>query len=68
MNVVRKLMTADEFLEWRQDQPGRWELAAGTPIQLMAGAKQWHDRVVINLILALGPRLKGGHAGRGAPA
>jgi Uma2 family endonuclease len=59
MNVVRKLMTADEFLEWRQDQPGRWELVSGTPVQMMAGAKQVHDQIVVNLILVLGPRLKG---------
>lgn len=60
MNVVRKLMTADQFLEWRQDKPGRWELVRGVPIQMMAGAKQRHDRIVINLIVTLGQRLKGG--------
>lgn len=59
MNIVRKLMSADEFLDWRQDQPGRWELVAGTPIQMMAGAKQRHDRIVVNLIVTLGNRLKG---------
>ena len=59
MNVQRKLMTADEFLEWRQGQPGRWELVGGTPIQMMAGAKQRHDRIVINLIVNLDRRLKG---------
>lgn len=60
MNVVRKLMNADEFLDWRQDKPGRWELVSGMPVQMMAGAKQRHDRVVINLIVTLGARLKGG--------
>ncbi|MEJ0059665.1 MAG: Uma2 family endonuclease [Terricaulis sp.] len=60
MNVVRKLMSADEFLEWRQDQPGRWELVSGTPVQMMAGAKQRHDRIVVNLIASLAGKLKGG--------
>lgn len=60
MNIVRKLMSPEQFLDWRQDQPGRWELVSGVPIQMMAGAKQRHDQVVINLIVALGPRLRGG--------
>lgn len=59
MNVVQKLMTADQFLEWRQDQPGRWELVSGTPVQMMAGAKQRHDRIVVNLIVALSAKLPG---------
>lgn len=60
MNVMRRLMTADEFLDWRQSRPGRWELVSGTPIQMMAGAKQRHDRIVVNLIAILKGRLKGG--------
>ncbi len=60
MNIVRKLMSPDQFLDWRQDQPGRWELDSGVPIQMMAGAKQRHDQVVINLIVTLAGRLKGG--------
>lgn len=53
-------MSADEFLDWRQDKPGRWELVSGTPVLMMAGAKQRHDRIVINLIFTLKGRLKGG--------
>ena len=53
-------MDADTFLEWRQDQPGRWELVDGWPVQAMAGAKQRHDRIVVNLIISLGNRLSGG--------
>lgn len=59
MNVQRKLMSADEFLAWRQDKPGRWELVGGTPIQMMAGAKQRHDRIVVNLIVWLAQKLRG---------
>jgi Uma2 family endonuclease len=60
MNVVRKLMNGDQFLEWRQDKPGRWELVRGAPVQMMAGAKQRHDRIVVNLIATFRQRLKGG--------
>lgn len=60
MNLQRKLISADDFLAWRQDQPGRWELVGGTPVQMLAGAKQRHDRIVVNLIAALSQKLKGG--------
>jgi Uma2 family endonuclease len=53
-------MDADTFLEWRQDQPGRWELVDGWPVQAMAGAKQRHDLVVVNLIAVLRDGLRGG--------
>lgn len=53
-------MTADEFLNWCLNQDGRWELVGGEPVQLMAGATKNHDRVVVNLIIGLGARLRGG--------
>lgn len=53
-------MSAEEFLDWRQDQPGRWELVSGSPVQMMAGAKQRHDRIVVNLIADLRNALRGG--------
>lgn len=59
MNHPVRIMNADEFLEWRQDKPGRWELVNAIPTQAMAGAKQRHDQVVVNLIVALGPKLRG---------
>jgi Uma2 family endonuclease len=59
MNVQRKLMSADEFLEWRQGQPGRWELVGGMPILMMAGAKQRHDQIVVNVVAGLMTRLRG---------
>ena len=60
MSAARQLMTPDEFLTWCLDQEGKWELVNGEPIQMMAGGARRHDRVVINLIVALGPRLAGG--------
>ena len=67
MNAIRKLMTGDEFLTWCLDQEGKWELVNGHPVEIdvdpasmMAGAAESHDRIVTNLIIALGARLRGG--------
>lgn len=60
MNLAARLMSAEEFLDWRQAQPGRWELVSGLPIQMMAGAKQRHDQIVVNILSALKAKLKGG--------
>lgn len=60
MNLAARIMSPDDFLDWRQGQPGRWELVSGQPIQMMAGAKQRHDQVVVNLIVGLRAKLKGG--------
>lgn len=54
-----KLMTADEFLLWQQDKEVRYELVDGIPIEMMTGASDVHDRVVINLIVLLGHQLRG---------
>jgi len=58
--ATRLRMTPDEFLRWCLDQDGRWELVGGEPVQMMAGATKNHDRVTVNLIIALGSRLRGG--------
>lgn len=52
-------MTADEFLEWSLHQEDRYELVDGRAV-LMAGANNEHDVIVVNLITALGTRLRGG--------
>jgi Uma2 family endonuclease len=56
-------MTADEFLEWclapeREEQ--KWEFVDGFPVELMTGTTDDHDQIVVNLIAALVPRLRGG--------
>ncbi len=53
--AVRR-MGADEFLEWHLRQEERYELVDGVPVA-MAGAKQRHDRVVVNAIAALASHL-----------
>lgn len=54
-----RTMTAEAFLDGCLGQEGRWELVDGVPVA-MAGAKQVHDRVVVNALLALGGQLRGG--------
>jgi hypothetical protein len=51
-------MTAGEFLEWCLHQEGRFELVNGVPVA-MTGAKQRHDRIVINAQFALTGWLRG---------
>lgn len=57
---AHNLMTAAEFLEWCLEQEGRWELVRGVPTRAMVGATRRHDTVVVNIIVALRNRLKGG--------
>jgi Uma2 family endonuclease len=67
-------MTVDEFLIWCLDQEGRWELEDGVPVRIdeqhtetidgvvvkmMTGARTMHDRIVVNVIIALGLQLRG---------
>lgn len=59
MSEARRLMSADEFLEWCTVQEGRYELVGGEPVA-MAGARQAHDRVVMNAAILVGTQTRGG--------
>lgn len=59
MNHPARIMSADDFMAWRQDQPGRWELVNGFPIRAMAFATQRHDTVTVNILSALRLKLRG---------
>lgn len=48
-----------DFRAWLHGQEGRFELVDGR-IVAMAGASRAHNDIQINLILALGPQLRGG--------
>jgi Uma2 family endonuclease len=65
-DAARKLMTPDEFILWNLEQEERWEFVDGRPVlkfdngpEMMAGASENHDQIVVNLIQAL-RRLRGG--------
>jgi Uma2 family endonuclease len=57
-------MSEAEFLAWTLAQPEKWELVDGVPIKratrLMAGGTLRHARIAANIIIALGPKLRGG--------
>jgi Uma2 family endonuclease len=51
-------MDADTFLAWAEGLEGRFELVDGVVVA-MAGAKQRHDRAVVNVVIAVGTQLRG---------
>jgi Uma2 family endonuclease len=58
--AARQRMTADEFILWNLEQEARYELVDGFPVlkfdngpEMMAGASDQHDQIVVNLIQAL---------------
>jgi hypothetical protein len=52
--------TVSAFFAWAEKQPDRYELVDGFPLKMMAGAKNVHDDIVVNLIAELRARLRGG--------
>ena len=65
LKAKSQLMTADEFLVWNLSQDEKYELVDGIPVPLhaQAGASKGHDKIVVNLIVALGIKLRGGPCG-----
>ena len=59
--AIPRDMTADEFLIWNLSQDQRYELVDGVPVPLraMAGASNYHDDIVTNLIAALRTKKRG---------
>ena len=60
---ARRRMTPDEFFAWQVTQEELYELVDGVPVlpaKAMTGATKRHDLVVVNAIIALGTKLRGG--------
>ena len=55
-----KRWTVEEFFAWQERQPERYELVGGFPLRLMAGARNVHDDIVVNLLAELRNQLRGG--------
>jgi Uma2 family endonuclease len=56
-------MSVEEFLDWQERQEDLYELVDGVPVprwKAMTGATKRHDRIVVNAIIALGNKLRGG--------
>ena len=49
----------EEFFAWQEMQPERYELVDGFPVRMMAGAKNVHDDIVVNVLVQLGTQLRG---------
>lgn len=57
--AMRQPMTAAEYLEWEERQEARYEFDGFGPVA-MAGAREAHEDIVVNLVTALRTRLRGG--------
>lgn len=60
--AARRRMTPEEFFRWQEGQDEPFELVDGVPIpkhRMMTGASVQHDRVTVNVIIALGNQLRG---------
>lgn len=53
-------ISADAFLAWMGAQEDRFELVDGRIVRMMAGAKQEHNVVTSNIVVALAPQAKRG--------
>jgi Uma2 family endonuclease len=51
--------TVAEFFAWQEGQANRYEFVDGFPVRLMAGAKNVHDDIVVNLVAELRNQLRG---------
>lgn len=52
--------TVERFFAWQEGQSERYELVAGRPVRPMAGARNVHDDIVVNVVAELRRRLRGG--------
>ncbi|AWN37882.1 Uma2 family endonuclease [Methylobacterium radiodurans] len=52
-------MSVAAFFAWQERQPERYELVDGVAVGMMAGARNVHDDIVVNLVAALKTRLRG---------
>jgi Uma2 family endonuclease len=50
--------TVEEFFAWQEKQPERYELVDGFPARMMAGAKNVHDDIVVNVLTELRNQLR----------
>ncbi|AWN47860.1 hypothetical protein DK419_17305 [Methylobacterium terrae] len=51
--------SVQEFFAWQERQDERYELVGGVPVRPMAGARNVHDDVVVNLVAEFRTRLRG---------
>lgn len=47
-----------EFFDWQARQPKRYELVDGLPLEMMGGARNVHDLIVVNVLASLRTQLR----------
>ncbi|GJE59800.1 Uma2 family endonuclease [Methylobacterium trifolii] len=52
-------MSVEAFFAWQERQVERYELVGGLPVRMMAGARNVHDDIVVNLVALLRSALRG---------
>ena len=52
-------MSPDAFFAWQEAQAERYELVGGVPVRMMAGARNVHDDIVVNILAWLRTALRG---------
>ncbi len=52
--------TNEAFFRWQAGQVDRYELVGGVPVCMIAGARNVHDDIVVNLLAELRRQLRGG--------
>jgi Uma2 family endonuclease len=57
--TARRRWTIEEFFAWQEKQTDRHELVDGFPLRMMAGAKNVHDDIVVNVLAELRNQLRG---------
>lgn len=59
LNRHAEPMSVAAFFAWQERQADRYELVDGFPLRLMAGARNVHDDIVVNLVAELRNALRG---------
>jgi Uma2 family endonuclease len=57
-DAAHRPWTIAEFFAWQERQPDRYELVGGFPVRMMAGARNLHDDIVVNLLAELRRQLR----------
>ena len=57
---VPKPWTIDAFFAWQERQAERYELVGGFPLRMMAGTRNVHDDIVVNVLAEMRRQLRGG--------
>ena len=52
-------MSVDSFFAWQEGRAERYELVGGVPVRMMAGVRNVHDDIVVNVLAWLRTALRG---------